>query len=348
MNLQLEYSCTEAEMKEAQSLTLQRQFGGGPKWRSKLIFYAFISVIAALVYLCFRTEIAPKDRPWFIALVIVVFILLQLFKRMTRQQRDKPLRLAVSEREVVFNTAHGRTAMPWPAFSQCLESPALFVLMDRPKLILWAVPKRAFPVQASQNWFRSLANQPPSVAPSSAGEALVPARFGGKGITMTVQLKYRDYLARMLTLWRFRGTGLGIFVFVVGCFLYSTAYPPPHAVNSPAKVFLIMLAILTPMLAIMFSLVAFLSWRSEKKYLAPKQFSLSGDGIEFAGGDGSGLLAWTTYRYYLQNRWAFFVWNPRGSLCFMFPKREFASPTDLEQCRDLLRTNLKSSRWFYL
>ena len=348
MNLQLEYSCTEAEMKEAQSLNLQRQFGGGPKWRSKLVFYAFTAVVAALVYLRFRTEIAPKERPWFIALVIVVFILLQFFKRMTRQKTDQLVRLEVSEREMVFNTGNGRAGMPWSAFSRCLESPGLFVLVDRPERVFWAVPKRAFPDEASQNWFRVLANQPPSVAPSSASEAFVPGRFAGKGITLTVQLKYRDYLARMLTSWRFKGIALGIFVFVIGIFLYSTAQPQPDAVNSPAKVFLIMLAMLTPMLVIVFFVLAGFSWYSEKKHLVPKQLALSSEGIEFTDRDGSGLLAWTTYKYYLENRWGFFLWNPRGSLWFMLPKREFSSATDWEQCRDLLRTNLKSSRWFYL
>ena len=152
----------------------------------------------------------------------------------------------------------------------------------------------------------------------------------------------------MLTSWRIRGIALGILVFVIGTFLYSAANPPPDAVNSPLKVFLIMLAMITPMLAAGFPVVAFISWRSEKKYLEPKQVALTGEGIEFADRDGTGLLPWTTYTYYLENRWSFFVWNPRGPLWFMFPKREFASPSDIEQCRDLLRTHLRVSRWFFL
>jgi hypothetical protein len=305
MTLQLEYTCTEAEMKEAQSLNLHRQCGGGPKWRSRFIFYAFVGVIAALVYLRFKMEIAPKDRLWFVALVVVVFIALQFFKRMTRQKADKLVRLEVSEREVVFITGAGRTVMPWSAFSQCLESPTLFALLDRPKHLLYAVPKRAFPDEAAQNWFRALANQPPSVAASSVSEAAVPGRFAAKGITLIVQLKYRDYLTRMLTSWRMKGIALGIFVFVIGMFFYSAAHPPPDAVNSPTKVFLIMLATLTPMLVVVFFVVAFVSWRSEKKYLTPKQVALTSEGIEFADREGSGLLAWATYKYFLENRWSF-------------------------------------------
>jgi hypothetical protein len=71
----------------------------------------------------------------------------------------------------------------------------LFVLLNRTKTILYAVTKRAFPDAAAQYWFRALANQPPSVAPSSVSEATVPGRFAAKGITPTVQLKYRDYLS---------------------------------------------------------------------------------------------------------------------------------------------------------
>ena len=105
MMLQLEYTCTEAELKEAQSLDLHRQCGSGPKWRSGVVYYAFIAFIATLVYLRFKMEIAPKDRLWFIALVVVIFIALQIFKGMTRRKTDQLVRLEVSEREVVSTAA---------------------------------------------------------------------------------------------------------------------------------------------------------------------------------------------------------------------------------------------------
>jgi len=346
MTMQLEYTCTEAEMKEAQSLNLQRQCGGGPKWRSKVIYWAFIAIVAVLVYLRFKMEIAPEDRIWFIALMMVVFIALQIFKRKTRRKTDAVIRLEISESGLVF-AGDGRTTMPWSAFSQCLESPALFVLLNRSKNILHAVPKRAFPDESSQNWFRTLANQPPGVRTASASDPIVPGRFAAKGITLTVQWGFRDYLTRMFTSWRTRGIALVIFGVIIGSCLYSYAHPPPDAVVSPGKVFLIMMATMIPMLSAMFFLVAFVSWRSEKKFVEPQQVALSGDGIQYAGSDASGLLAWSTYKYYLENRWAFFVWNPQGSLWMMFPKRAFASRMEMEQCRDLLRTKLKASRWFF-
>lgn len=70
----------------------------------------------------------------------------------------------------------------------------------------------------------------------------------------------------------------------------------------PGKVFLIMMAMITPMLVAVFFVVTFISWRSEKKFLKMEHVALTGEGIQFASDDGSGLLAWNTYKYYLENR----------------------------------------------
>lgn len=351
MRLQLEYNCTDAEMKEAQSLNLHRQYGGGPKWRSRLVNYAFVAVVVGLFCLRFKTEIAPQDRIWFVPLlavgIVVVFVALQFFKRFTKTESDGTTRLEISDRELVFNNTTGRSAFPWSAFSQCLESPTEFVLLNRPKDYLFVVPKRAFPDESSQNWFRTLANQPQSVTTSSANESSVPTRFAAKGISLTVQLKYRDYLTRMLTSWRMKGIALGMLLLVSAINIYFAFNPPPDAVNPPSKVFLITLAMLIPILVAVLFIVTFFWWHSEREYRTLKQVALTCEGIEFAGHDGSGQLAWTTYKYFLENRWAFFLWNPRGSLWVMFPKRSFISPSDLEQCRVLLQTNLRRSRWFF-
>ena len=87
-----------------------------------------------------------------------------------------------------------------------------------------------------------------------------------------------------------------------------------------------MIAMVIPMMTAVFLLVAFMSWRSEKKFLEPQHVALSSEGIQFAGSNASGLVAWSAYRFYLENRWAFFIWNPQGSLWMMFPKRLFSSP----------------------
>src|SRR5262245_20281693 len=133
MKLQLEYSCTETETKEAESLHSQQKFGGAPKWVSRLVSYASLMLIAAGLYFRFRRRIAPEDRLWFIALALVVFIALLIVKRFTRAKSDQTIRLEISERELVFINSGSRTAMPWSAFSQCFESPTVFALLDRPR-----------------------------------------------------------------------------------------------------------------------------------------------------------------------------------------------------------------------
>jgi hypothetical protein len=264
-----------------------------------------------------------------------------------RRKANRLVRLEVSERELVFNNGNGRTAMQWSAFSQCIESPNLFVLVDRPKAILFAVPKRAFPDEPAQNWFRAQATQLRSVAAAEPDEAFIPGRFvTANGIALTVQLKYRDYLDRNFTSWRIKGMFIGIFALVIAVTLFST--PPPDAVHSNLETFLIMLPMLTVIMAFVICVMSFVFWRGEKKYLEPNQIVLSSEGIEFAGRDSSGRLPWSTYKYYRESRWSFFVWNPHGSVWFMFPKREFATPSDLIQFRTLLEANLKPSRWFYL
>jgi len=345
MNLQVEYSCTETETKEARSLHSHQQLGGGPKWRSQLISYALLVFVAGGLFFRFKREIAPEDRLWLIALATIVFIGLLVIQRFTRPKSDQAIRLEISERELVFINSGNRTAIPWSAFSKCLESPTVFALLDRSKQLLYPVPKRAFPDEASQNWFRTLAGQP-ALAASDIGTASLSERFVAKGIALTVQWKYRDYVIRMITSWRTKGIALGIIAFVILTCLFAA--DPPDAVNSRSKTLIIMLATIVPMLVVVLFVVSFVTWRSEKKYLMPQQVALTNDGIEFASRDGSGVLLWATYKYYLENRWSFFVWHPCGSCWFMLPKREFLSPLDLKQCRELLQRNLQRSRWFFL
>src|SRR5882724_6623631 len=73
-----------------------------------------------------------------------------------------------------------------------------------------------------------------------------------------------------------------------------------------------MLATITPMLVLMLFVVSFFSWRSNRQYLVPQQILLKNEGIEFASRDSTGRLPWSTYKYYLENRWSFFLWQPRG------------------------------------
>jgi hypothetical protein len=333
-------------MKEAKSLQEHQRYGGGPKWRSTIIMWLVILAFGTVECLRFIKEVAAKDRVWFLALVAGLCVLAFYFKHKMRRKTGQVAQLEISERELVFSSGNERIELLWSAISQCLETPNLFVIFNRSKSIFYAIPKRAFPDERSQEWFRALANQPRTEL-TPAEETMAPGRFtSANGIALTLQLKFRDYLIRNFASLRFTGVFLGLIVFMAIICFFST--PPPDAVNSNAKTFGMMTAAFSVIWPLVTFVTSFISWRAEKTHLAPQQIMLSSAGIEFADRDGGGRLPWDTYKYYREGRWTFFLWQPRGSVWLMFPKRAFASPSDLEQCRSLLQANLKYSRWFHL
>src|SRR5262249_42109739 len=125
--------------------------------------------------------------------------------------------------------------------------------------------------------------------------------------------------------------------------------PPPHPVNSNTKVFcLFVLPFCTLMSAAMVPIIAFKTWRDHTKYLVPRRLVLGGEAVEFVTSHESGTIPWTNFQFYLENRWSFIMWNPRGRSWDLLPKRAFASAADLERCRALLKLRLRPSRWFFL
>ena len=330
MTLHLEYQITKAEKKEAQALHQEVRHGKRLKWIVLAVFYGVILLEVVVLILRFIFEVKRGERVWFFAILAVVIPVVIMFQRLTRRKTDEPVRLDVSERELVFQGDGSRVAILWSSFSKFMESQNLFVVLDGSKRILYMIPKRAFPDQAAQDWFRVLGSQPRSVAPAVADETPIPGRFvAANGIALTLQLRLGDYVNRMFTSWRFKGIVLGVLVLtMVMCLVTPDS---PEAVNSRGKTLAIMLALMIPIFAVVFFAVIAISWLSERKYRKPQQIALTDEGIEFTAHDASGRMPWSTYKYYMENRWSFFVWNPRGSLWFMFPKREFTSPSDIEQ-----------------
>ncbi len=348
MTLELEYLVTEAERKQAQELHLRQHYGKGSKWRTRLVLFGLLALGAGAVYMRITTGVEKKDRPWFIALLVFIAAVYLIIKwRSKRKEDPKPARVRVTERGLEFSGTSDKVTLQWSGFAQCLESPELFVLVDRTKSILYTLPKRAFADQAGQSWFRTMANQPQSVAPADRERELSPGRFAsGGGISLAHRLGYRDYLSRNLASWRMKGIGLLLLVVLTGAAFLIPA--PAQAVNPPLKVWLIMLGTMTPMFGVVFFLVCFIAWRAERKFLKSEQIVVSENGIEFAGADSSGRLNWSSYKYYCENRWSFFVWNTQGPVWFMFPKRLFGSALEVEQFRSILERNLNHSRWFFL
>jgi hypothetical protein len=350
LTLQLEYSCTEKDQKEAKALRERENFGGGPKWRSNLIMFLVLGLASVGVVIRFTTEIAPKDRWWFIMLVALVFAIWKYFQRKTTAKTGDTVRVEVSERAIVIGGENSRTELLWSGFSKCLETPNLFVLLNRSKSVLYIIPKRAFSDEKSQEWFRSQANQPGRAAAESAAHGMTaPERFvASRGIALVAEYKFRDHLNRHLTSWRVKGMLLVVAAILIGVSIVSFINPPPDAVDPPWKVVLLLVGTFVPMVIVVFSVVLVFWWFTQKRQSPTHYVVVTKEGVEFTERDSNGRLPWNTYKYYRETRSTFFIWNPKGSIWFMFSKRAFNSPSDLDQFRALLQSNLKPSRWFYM
>ena len=345
--LRLEYSCTHAELEEAQSLNLRRQLGGGSKWKTWLMLLLMLVGMLLAFYWQIVREVSPVYRPYVIGGLIFLIAGIMIWRRLTRKDTSQTTRVEISEAEFVILGPDSRVAMPWSAFGDCLESHNLFALVDRPKGLLLIVPKRAFPNESAQDSFRSLAQskrspvqplKPPVAADSKCGEQ----------VAITVRLRFRDYLDRTIASYRTWGIFLLIMLFVLGTTIYSAAHPPPKAVYTATQVFFrFEVPFLLVMMVVIVLVISVHTWRLHVKYLVAQSLLLSDVSIEFSGEDGQGVLPWSSYTRYKETRWSFILWNPRNSLWTMIPKRSFSSADDLKRGRALLHRHLVRSRWFF-
>jgi hypothetical protein len=347
-NLHLEFTCTDAERRQAQSLLVQRQLGGG----SKVLTTVVLLLILAGMLLGFdfrvRREVAPAYRPYVYAAVSGVALLAWIWKRRSRASAPAEMSLDVSDDGLSVRGSGAAARMPWSAFSRLLESPDLFVLVDRPKTTLLVIPKRAFPGESWQEWFHtlatnrlSLADWPPADAPATSSST------AGRSVDLKLQLGFRDYLDRTLASWLARGFLAGIAALMIGTALYAAAHPPPNAVYSGTQVFfMFVLPSLLVMMVFLILVISVHAWWTHSRHAVPQELSLSAESISFSGRDGSGTLPWSFYQCFKETRWSFILWNPRTSAWTMFPKRAFASEEDSRRCRDLLARHLLESQWF--
>ncbi len=256
--------------------------------------------------------------------------------------------LEISGNDITVSGPATKVTMPWSAFGECQESPELFVLADRPKRMLLVIPKRAFPNETSQTWFRDAANTHMSLAEQPESEArALPQSLNGDWVSFTVQLGFRDYLDRTAASWRTRGFMLAMTGMFAGVSAYAALNPPPNAViSAPVAFFAFVAPILLVTTAIITVIVAIYSWLTNLKYAAPQRVAISEDSIAFSGAQGQGTLPWTAYTRYKETRWSFILWNHASPVWTMFPKRAFESIDDVSRCGALLARHLVKSRWF--
>ena len=347
--LLLEYACTEAERKEADELNTRQQVGGGSKWRTTVIFGLILLAGLLAFHFMIQREVPAAYRPYAYAAFIAVWLFFVIQQSRSRKAASISSKVEISERDLTIITEDSRVTMPWPAFSQCLESPNLFVLVDRGKATLLILPKRAFPEEPSQSWFRSaFANRTrPAAAPAVPAPDASQSGFG-TSVVLKFRLGFRDYLSRTMASARTWAMILFTVALLGGISIYSAAHAPPRAVYSPAQVFFIFtVPILVVVQAILILFITFQHWQAHAAYLGPQEWALAEESITFASRDGSGTLPWTAYTCYKETRWNFIVWNPVGSAWMLFPKRAFASADEVRLGHALLARHLRPSRWFF-
>jgi hypothetical protein len=332
-------------MRQGQELSLNKHLGGGSKWRARLILLLVLLGMLLGTWFRFR-EIPEGYRALILAALIGCSYLFVVFKRKWSKADRRPTKLDIVETGLTILGPSSLVTLPWSAFRECLESADLFVLVDRPMQTLFVIPKRAFPSETWQTWFREQANngarlptpignEPPSPTPSMADCQ----------VKLTFKLGLRDYFDRTLASCITWGICLGLAGLLVGTSLYSAANPPPNPVNSNTKVFFMFVCpfylVCVTMVIVIFSVHG---WLNHAKYNSTQEVGLSEASLEFAGTDGSGTIAWTTFKHYKETLWSFIIW--RGSQWAMLPKRAFASWDDINKCRELLDCHLQRSRWF--
>ena len=336
-------------MAEAETLNLRRELGGGSKWRPRVYLAGLLLAALRLVYFRFARDFAPEKRIYAMVGFVVVVSIIVFFLQQARKKKERATsRLELSDAGLAILSDDSRVVFPWPAFSGLLESPNLFVLVDRPKKTMLVLPKRVFPDEGWQTWLRNVvANR----ADARGWPVVETPRVAGSGAADSVRIRFRlgfwNYVDRSIASWFTRGA----IIFFAGIFVYATiqsaAHPPPQPVYSTTQVFFMAgLPFMLVMAVMVVAISSVYTWLDHRKTLIEQEVVLSREGIEFASADASGMLPWSaSYRYYKETPWSFILWNP-NRLWTMLPKRKFTSAADVNRCRELLASNLKKSQWF--
>lgn len=130
--LRLEFICSNVEKKQAGTLLLRKQLGGGSKWRTLVVLALILVGVILLLYFQVREQVPAAHRPYVFAVVFAIFIFVFLRNRSKRPNAIATA-VEVTEKEVTILEGDAKITSPWSAFSECLESPNLFLLVDRPK-----------------------------------------------------------------------------------------------------------------------------------------------------------------------------------------------------------------------
>lgn len=362
--LRLEYACTPAERKEAESFVLAQTLGGGSKRRANakllLILIAFICLFVLFVVTVIPKAFAPYMIAGWVGLTVVVTVL----RRRTRRRLDK--KLETSPPITVELSAHGiriddkaaesQVMMPWDSFRRRFESESVFVFQHGTGGLIFMIPKRALPSPESIEWLREVnigiatRDDPESPLPLTPAPASRAREGNFSDVTLEYRMGYWNCVDLSFASW---GSGRGAAVFMIGMFtgmsIYS-AFAMPHRPNAKFSDLEVYCYFIAPMMLIGSILMAFVLatqfWLSRRGQFKRRTVRLSETSLTLSENDGTSEVPWSRFARYKETPWSFLAWKGQHDW-LLLPKSVFPSIPAQERCRELFARHLKRSTWFF-
>jgi hypothetical protein len=358
--LRLEYACTPAERKEAESFVLAQTLGRGSKRRANArllaILIAIICLFVFLMVMALPKQLSPYMLAAWVGLTAVVIVLRRRARRKLEASPPVAVELSTQGVRIDDKSARSQLMMPWDSFRSRFESELVFVFQHRTSGLSFLIPKRTLPSPESIEWLREInigvatrddAESPLPLTPAPASRAR-EANFSD--VTLEYRMGYWNCVDLSFASW---GGGRGAAAFIIAMFtgvsIYSAfAMPPrPNAKFSDLEVFCYFIV---PIMVIGSVLIAFVVatqfWLSHRAFFKRRTVRLSDLSITLSESDGTSEVPWNRFTRYKETPWSFLAWKGQRDW-LLLPKSAFPSLAAQERCRDLFARNLKRSTWFF-
>jgi len=338
-NLQLEFIFNRADVKEALSLWKRDKLDPQADWERKCFTALFPIVVLVVVQYYVRKYPVPAVAV-LAAILIAGIVLVVLVRKSNRRATPQSIKIEVSETDIVVSNSHSRVVYEWPTFGDRLEFQNLFVFADHKNRPVLVIPKRAFPDQGSLEWFRDRAvTTPKNSAPVSNGNPVASTGVPLDKISLTLDMRFRDYLVCALvslTTW-----GLCLFIIVIIHVTSLLRIPT----NSPLDDFgfLVMVYLVGVICCIISSALRCKRWADNNA--AYQKVVVTDECVASYNSENVAAIPWAQLGRWLETPWNFILW--RRGFWMILPKRAFASRNDVDRCRALLGFRSKRSRCFF-
>src|SRR5262245_5563462 len=141
----IDFVCTDTEIRAGVHL-----IGRTKKWGDRITVLCAMSLMG--VY-CYRQP--PGDRVVFLSIFGVLGIAYFAWRFWPKRPSSEPEKCTLSETGIRIKTSSLVLELSYSSFTTCLESAEIFLLLDPRKKMPVVLPKRIFPNEEWQNWFRA-------------------------------------------------------------------------------------------------------------------------------------------------------------------------------------------------